>query len=214
MSKVRVNAFSISIDGYGAGAGQSREDPLGRGGEALHDWFVRTRSFQQTYGREDGSTGIDDDLAATSMENLGAWIMGRNMFGPVRGAWPDLEWKGWWGDEPPYRCPIFVLTHHARPPLEMAGGTVFHFVTDGIHDALERARKAAGDRDIRIGGGVSVVRQYLETRLIDEMHLAIAPVLLGRDEVLFEGIDLLDLGYRITKHAAGGLATHVMIGRA
>lgn len=214
MSKVRVNAFSISIDGYGAGAGQSREDPLGRGGEALHDWFVRTRSFQQTYGREDGSTGIDDDLAATSMENLGAWIMGRNMFGPVRGAWPDLEWKGWWGDEPPYRCPIFVLTHHARPPLEMAGGTVFHFVTDGIHDALERARKAAGDRDIRIGGGVSVVRQYLETRLIDEMHLAIAPVLLGRGEVLFEGIDLLDLGYRITKHAAGGLATHVMIGRA
>lgn len=207
MSKVRVNAFSISIDGYGAGAGQSREDPLGRGGEALHDWFVRTRSFQQTYGREDGSTGIDDDLAATSMENLGAWIMGRNMFGPVRGAWPDLEWKGWWGDEPPYRCPIFVLTHHARPPLEMAGGTVFHFVTDGIHDALERARKAAGDRDIRIGGGVSVVRQYLETRLIDEMHLAIAPVLLGRGEVLFEGIDLLDLGYRITKHAAGGDVT-------
>jgi dihydrofolate reductase len=214
MSKVRVNAFSISIDGYGAGAGQSVQDPLGRGGEALHDWFVPTRSFQQTYGKKGGSTGIDDDFAAPSMENLGAWIMGRNMFGPVRGAWPDLEWKGWWGEEPPYHCPVFVLTHHARLPLQMAGGTVFHFVTGGIYEALERAREAAGDRDIRIGGGASVIRQYLEAGLVDEMHLAIAPVLLGRGEALFEGIDLLELGYRVAKHVAGELATHVMIGRA
>lgn len=214
MPKIRVNAFSISVDGYGAGPDQGLEHPLGRGGEALHEWFVPTRSFQRTYGRDDGSTGIDDDFAAPSMENLGAWIMGRNMFGPVRGAWTDFEWKGWWGEEPPYRCPVFVLTHHARPPLEMAGGTVFHFVTGGIHEAIERAREVAGDKDIRIGGGASVIRQYLQARLIDEMHLAIAPILLGTGESLFAGISLPEFGYRVVKHAAGEMATHIMVGRS
>ena len=179
MTKVRVNAFSISIDGFGAGLDQSLENPLGRRGEELHEWFVPTRGFREVYGEEGGTTGVDNDFGARSMDDLGAWIMGRNMFGPVRGDWPDFEWKGWWGEEPPYHCPVFVLTHHERPPLEMAGGTVFHFVTGGIHEALDRAREAAGDRDIRIGGGAETIRQYLQLGLIDELHVAIAPVLLG-----------------------------------
>lgn len=213
MSKVRVNAFSISIDGYGAGPDQALENPLGRGGEALHEWFVPTRGFQRVYGKDEGTTGIDDDFGARSMENLAAWIMGRNMFGPVRGEWPDFEWKGWWGEEPPYHCPVFVLTHHERPPLEMAGGTVFHFVTGGIHEALDRAREAAGDRDIRIGGGAATIREYLRIGAIDEMHVAIAPVLLGSGEPLFEGLDLPALGYAVREHAAGEQATHVIITR-
>ncbi|RHW18571.1 dihydrofolate reductase [Sphingomonas gilva] len=213
MSRVRVNAFSISIDGYAAGPDQSLDHPLGRGGESLHEWFVPTRGFKRAYGEEGGSTGIDDDFGAPSMENLGAWIMGRNMFGPVRGAWPDFEWKGWWGEEPPYHCPVFVLTHHARPPLEMAGGTVFHFVTGGMHEALDRAREAAGDRDIRIGGGAATVRQYLEAGLIDELHLAIAPLLLGRGEALFAGLDLPALGYAVSRHVAGERAIHVILDR-
>ena len=213
MSKVRVNAFSISVDGFGAGADQSRENPLGRGGEALHDWFVPTRGFQRVYGREGGTTGIDDEMGKGSMDNLGAWIMGRNMFGPVRGEWPDLEWKGWWGEEPPYHCPVFVLTHHQRPPQEMAGGTVFHFVTGGVEEALERARKAAGEKDIRIGGGAATVRQYLKARLIDEMHLAVAPVLLGSGENLFDGIDLVELGYRVAGMRNGEAACHMLIAR-
>lgn len=213
MSKVRVAAFSISVDGYGAGPDQSRENPLGRGGEGLHEWFVPTRGFKSVYGREGGSTGIDDDMGKRSMENLGAWIMGRNMFGPVRGEWPDDQWKGWWGDNPPYHCPVFVLTHHERPALEMAGGTVFHFVTDGIHDALERARAAAGDKDIRIGGGAATIRQYLEARLIDEMHVAVAPAILGSGEPLFEGINLAELGYEVSDSKQGEAALHVIIGR-
>ena len=213
MSKVRVNAFSISVDGFGAGPGQSRENPLGEGGEGLHDWFVPTRGFQRVYGREGGTTGIDDEMGQGSMDKLGAWIMGRNMFGPVRGEWPDFGWKGWWGEEPPYHCPVFVLTHHARPPQEMAGGTVFHFVTGGIEEALERAREAAGDKDIRIGGGASTVRQYLTARLIDEMHLAVAPLLLGSGANLFEGIDLAKLGYRVTGMRNGEAACHMMVAR-
>jgi dihydrofolate reductase len=213
MAQVRVNAFSISIDGFGAGPDQSRENPLGHGGEALHEWFVPTRGFRQVYGEEGGTTGVDNDFGARSMDNLGAWIMGRNMFGPVRGDWPDFEWKGWWGEEPPYHCPVFVLTHHERPPLEMAGGTVFHFVTGGIHEALDRAREAAGDKDIRIGGGAATIREYLKIGAIDEMHVAVAPVLLGGGEPLFTGLDLPALGYGVREHRAGEKAMHVIIAR-
>ncbi|WP_447765972.1 dihydrofolate reductase family protein [Sphingopyxis panaciterrae] len=213
MSKVRVAAFSISLDGYGAGPDQTLQDPLGRGGESLHDWLVATRFFQEIYDKTGGTTGVDDDFGAQSFENLGAWIMGRNMFGPVRGDWPDEEWKGWWGDNPPYHVPVFVLTDHPRKSVEMEGGTTFHFVTDGIEAALERAREAAGGRDIRIGGGVSTIRQYLAARLIDELHLAIAPILLGSGESLLEGIDLPALGYRVTGQVASETATHILIGR-
>ena len=214
MSTLRVNAFSVSVDGFGAGPDQSRDRPLGRGGEQLHDWFIPTRTFQRdVQRREGGTTGADNDFAARSFENLGAWIMGRNMFGPVRGAWPDYEWKGWWGRNPPYHVPVFVLTHHPRPPLTMEGGTVFHFVTQGIESALEQARAAAGGKDVRIGGGAATIRQYLQARLIDEMHLAISPILLGRGEPLFEGLDLLALGYRVKKYVSTGAAMHLMVGR-
>lgn len=214
MSKVRVNGFSISADGYGAGVEQSLENPLGKGGEGFHDWMVESRHFKSMYGKEGGgSEGVDNDFTVRSMAGLGAWVMGRNMFGPVRGEWPDHEWKGWWGDTPPYHCPVFVLTHHARPPLEMDGGTVFHFVTEGPEVALERARAAAGDKDIRIGGGVATVRHYLETRAIDEMHVAIAPVLLGQGEALLAGIDLPALGYRVAEQALGERALHLVIAR-
>jgi len=213
MPKVRVSSFAISLDGYGAGPDQDLENPLGRGGESLHEAFVATRTFKRLYGYADGTTGIDDRFAARGMENLGAWILGRNMFGPVRGAWPDESWRGWWGDEPPYRVPVFVLTHHARPSFEMKGGTVFHFVTGGIEEALFRAKEVAGDRDVRIGGGAATIREYLEARLIDEMHVAIAPVLLGRGESLLEGIDLPKLGYRVTEHVPAEGATHVVFTR-
>jgi dihydrofolate reductase len=213
VGKVRVNSFSISLDGYGAGPRQSLEQPLGEGGEAMHEWVVGTRTFKQMYGGGEGSTGIDDDYAARGFQNIGAWILGRNMFGPVRGPWPDDTWRGWWGDEPPYHVPVFVLTHHARDPVAMAGGTTFYFVTDGIEAALARAREAAGALDIRIGGGVSTIRQYLERRLIDELHIAIAPVLLGSGEHLMAGLDLPSLGYERTQHAASELATHVVLTR-
>ncbi|KRC81092.1 dihydrofolate reductase family protein [Sphingomonas sp. Root241] len=213
MSKVRVSAFSISIDGYGAGTDQSVEDPLGRRGEELHGWAFETRTFQTMFGKEGGSTGVDEGYAARSMAGLGAWIMGRNMFGPVRGEWPNHDWKGWWGDNPPYHCPVFVLTHHERPPLEMAGGTVFHFVTDGIESALAQARAAAGARDIRIGGGVATIREYLAARAIDELHIAVSPVLLGKGEALFAGLDLDALGYRVAKQEAGENAVHLTIVR-
>ena len=214
MARLRVNAFSVSVDGFGAGPDQSRDHPLGRGGEGLHDWVISTRTFQQdVQRREGGTTGPDDDFAARSFENLGAWIMGRNMFGPVRGPWPDYEWKGWWGANPPYHVPVFVLTHHPRPPLEMEGGTVFHFVTEGIEAALEQARQVANGKDVRIGGGVSTVRQYLQARLIDEMHLAISPVLLGRGEPLFEGLDLRALGYDVQERVLTEAAMHLVIGR-
>lgn len=215
MSKVRVAGFSVSLDGYGAGPDQDLDHPLGIGGAELHGWLYPTRTFQQdVVGGDDGETGVDDGFAARSFQDVGAWILGRNMFGPIRGPWPDESWKGWWGDEPPYHVPVFVLTHHARPSIEMTGGTTFHFVTGGIHNALERAREAAGDKDVRIGGGPNTIRQYLREGLIDEMHLAIAPVLLGRGEPLFEGLDLRALGYECVEVAPSERAMHVVLRRA
>jgi dihydrofolate reductase len=215
MSKVKVAAFSVSVDGFGAGPDQSLADPMGVGGMALHQWVFPTRTFQKmVMGKEGGASGVDEDYAARGFANLGAWILGRNMFGPVRGPWPDESWKGWWGASPPYHVPVFVLTHHARESLVMEGGTTFHFVTDGIHAALARARKAAAGRDVRVGGGVSTIRQYLEAGLIDEMHLAISPVLLGAGESLLAGIDLAKLGFTCTEHAATQAAMHVVLTRA
>jgi dihydrofolate reductase len=211
MAKVRVGAFSISVDGFGAGPGQSLENPLGIRGKELHQWAFATRTFRIMFGEDGGSTGVDEEYAARSMAGMGAWIMGRNMFGPIRGDWPDGEWKGWWGDEPPYHCPVFVLTHHARAPIEMKGGTVFHFVTGGPDEALALAREAAGDRDIRIGGGVETIRQYLVAGALDEVHLAVSPVVLGQGEALFGGLDLPALGYAVTEHAQGENAAHVVL---
>jgi dihydrofolate reductase len=214
MPKLRVNCFTLSVDGYGAGPNQSRENALGVGGEELHKWYIPTRTCQSTlFGRTGGTTGLDDDYARSSMENLGAWIMGRNMFGPIRGPWLDDEWKGWWGENPPYHVPVFVLTHHARKPIEMDGGTTFHFVTEGIEEALRRAREAAGSKDVRLGGGVEAIRQYLRARLVDEMHLAISPVLLGSGEHLLSGLDLPALGYRVAEDVASEAATHVILTR-
>jgi dihydrofolate reductase len=213
MPKLRVHAFSISLDGYGAGPSQDRANPVGVGGEELHKWFVATRTFQQLFGREGGTAGVDDDFAARGLKNIGAEIMGRNMFGPIRGPWPDDSWKGWWGDNPPYHCPVFVLTHHPRASITMDGGTTFHFVTDGIHAALERAREAAKDKDIRLGGGADAIRQYLTAGLIDEMHLAISPVLLGSGEHLLAGLDLPKLGYHCAEHTPTPGATHVVVKR-
>lgn len=213
MGRVKVASFAISIDGYGAGRDQSLAHPLGVGGESLHRWFVPTRTFQRAHGTGDGTTGVDDDFAARGFSNIGAWILGRNMFGPIRGPWPDLEWKGWWGANPPYHVPVFVLTHHARPPLQMEGNTTFHFVTGGIHEALDRAREAAQDKDVRIGGGSNVIQQYLRAGLVDELHIAISPVVLGGGERLFEGVDLQALGYGCTQFAASDQATHVVLAR-
>ncbi len=211
MSKLRVNSFSVSLDGYGAGPRQSLQEPLGVGGETLHHWVVGTRTFRQLFGNEGGSTGVDDAFAQRGFANVGAWILGRNMFGPVRGAWPDESWRGWWGDEPPYHCDVFVLTHHPRKSLTMQGGTTFHFVTGGIQEALDRARKAAGGKDVRLGGGVATIQQYLRARLIDELHLAFAPVLLGSGEALFAEIDVAQLGYQVMEHVATPAATHVVL---
>jgi dihydrofolate reductase len=213
MARLVARGFSICLDGYGAGPSQSLESPLGVGGEALHDWLVHTRAFKRTHGGQGGDTGIDDDFAARGMAGIGAWILGRNMFGPIRGAWPDESWRGWWGANPPYHTPVFVLTHHRRAPVEMEGGTVFHFVTDGIHAALERARAAAGRQDIRIGGGVATLRQYLQARLVDEMHLAVSPIMLGSGEHLLAGLDLPGLGYRCTECVAGAKAVHYIFAR-
>lgn len=213
MVRVRVAGFSLSLDGFGAGPEQSLQDPLGRRGRELHGWFFGTKTFKAMVGQDGGSEGVDEAFAHRSMDGFGAFILGRNMFGPVRGAWPDDAWKGWWGDDPPYHAAAFVLTHHAREPIVMAGGTIFHFVTDGIHAALDRAREAAGARDVKIGGGVATVRQYLQAGLIDELHFALSPVLLGRGEAMFEGLDLPALGYRVIESTATDLATHVVIGR-
>lgn len=210
MAKVKVAAFSVSLDGYGAGTDQSRQNPLGKRGEELHEWMFPTKMFQSLYGKGDGTEGVDNDFAEKSFENLGAWIMGRNMFGPIRGPWPDEEWKGWWGENPPYHVPVFVLTNHPREPLVMKGGTVFHFVTDGIESALEQAKKAANGKDIRIGGGASTVRQFLTAGHIDELHLAFSPVFLGSGENLFHGIDLVALGYK-SETVQGERATHVLL---
>ena len=213
MSRLIVRSFSISLDGYGAGPNQTKQEPLGVGGEELHDWLVATRTFKRYQKAEGGSTGVDEDFAALGFANFGAWIMGRNMFGPVRGPWPDDSWRGWWGKNPPYHSPVYVLTHHPRASVEMEGGTVFHFVTDGIHAALDLARKAAGSADIRLLGGSSVIRQYLEARLVDEMHLAVSPILLGSGEPLLAGLDLPALGYRCGKGVAGEKGMHYVIER-
>lgn len=214
MARVRVASFSISLDGYGAGPAQSLENPLGVGGPELHQWVFPTRTFQRMlFGKDDGTTGVDDDFAARGFRNVGAWILGRNMFGPVRGPWPDDSWRGWWGDEPPYHVPVFVLTHHPRAPLEMEGNTTFHFVTGGIGEALDRAREAAGGMDVRIGGGPATIRQYLHAGLVDELHIAIAPVLLGQGERLFDQVDMRALGYRCVESVATQNATHVVLQR-
>ena len=215
MSKVVVQCIGVSLDGYSAGPDQSIDNPLGVGGVELMEWFFPTETFIKMHGGEGskgGEKGIDDQFAAESMKN-GAWILGRNMFGPIRGPWQDDSWKGWWGDEPSYHCPTFVLTHYAREPIEMKGGTTFYFITDGIESALEKAKAAAGDKDIRIGGGAATVRQYLQSMLIDRLHLAVRPVLLGRGEPLFAGLDLRELGYKCTESTPGERALHVMIDR-
>jgi dihydrofolate reductase len=212
MTKLRVDSFSISLDGYGAGPNQSFDNPLGVGGESLHDWFVVTRSFHQVAGQDGGETGVDDDFAARGAENLGAFIMGRNMFGPPQGGdWIDDTWKGWWGNDPPYHGPVFVLTHYPRASITMDGGTTYHFVTDGIHAALKRATEAANGKDIRLTGGVATIRQYLQAGLIDQMHLAIAPIMLGSGESLLSGIDTLKLGYVLTEHVQTAKATHIVL---
>jgi dihydrofolate reductase len=214
MTKLRVQSYTISLDGYGAGPDQTQKRPLGIGGEGLHGWMVATRTFQTMIGKEGGTTGTDDAFTVRGFENLGAWIMGRNMFSHSRGPWPQNDpWKGWWGDNPPYHVPVFVLTHHKRPSITMEGGTVFHFVTGGIHEALKLATEAAKGRDIRVGGGASTIRQYLGAGLIDEMHIAISPVLLGSGEPLFAGLDLPKLGYQRTEHVQTEQATHVVIAR-
>jgi dihydrofolate reductase len=211
---LRVSSFSVSLDGYGAGPNQSLEHPLGVGGLELHQWFFPTRTFQRLHTNGDGATGVDDEFAARGFQNIGAWILGRNMFGPIRGPWPDDAWKGWWGANPPYHVPTFVLTHHARPSITMEGGTTFHFVTDGIRAALERATAAANGKDVRVGGGAATVQQYLRAGLVDEMHLAIAPVILGSGELLLAGLNLRAMGYSCREFVPGTNATHVVLARA
>jgi dihydrofolate reductase len=213
MPKVRVHCFAISLDGYGAGPNQDLDNPLGVGGLKLHEWVFLTRTFRQMHGDDGGTTGIDDDFAARGLNNIGAWIIGRNMFGPVRGPWPDNNWKGWWGDNPPYHTPVFVLTNCPRASIAMSGGTTFHFVTDGIHTALRRAAEAASGQDIRLGGGTATIQQYMSAALVDEMHLAISPILLGSGERLFAGIDAPKLGYQCIEHVATPNATHVVIAK-
>ena len=214
MPRVRVLCYFISADGFAAGPEQSLDNPLGKRGMELADWFFPTRTWRAQQGMDGGETGVDDRMAAEGFQGIGAWILGRNMFGPVRGPWPDESWRGWWGEEPPYHVPTFVLTHHARPDLVMQGGTTFHFVTGGAEEALQRARAAAGDRDVRIGGGAATVRQYLRAGQIDDLHLVLRPVLLGRGEPLFAGLDLPALGYRVTERIEGERATHLRIARA
>jgi dihydrofolate reductase len=210
---VRVQSFAVSLDGYGAGPSQSLEHPLGVGGPHLMDWFFPTRVFKAMQGEDGGETGVDNEIAEQGLEGIGAWILGRNMFGPVRGPWPDDSWKGWWGEEPPYHTPVFVLTHHARAPLQMKGGTEFHFVTDGTRSALEQATTAAKGKDVRIGGGVATIRQYLGARLIDVLHLAMRPVLMGGGEPLFHGLDLRTLGYEVEHKIHGERAIHLYLRR-
>jgi dihydrofolate reductase len=211
MTKLRIDSFTISADGYGAGPTQQLETPVGEGGEQLHKWLVATRTFQKMHGGDGGATGADDEFAQRGFENVGAWILGRNMFGPVRGEWPDESWKGWWGDNPPYHCDVFVLTHHPRSAIKMEGGTMFHFVTDGIHAALEHAKHAAKGRDVRLGGGVATIRQYLRARLVDQIHFAISPVILGRGEPVFADLDLPTLGYERVEHVPTAAATHLVL---
>ncbi|NOT23716.1 MAG: dihydrofolate reductase [Nitrospiraceae bacterium] len=211
MSKLRVHTFSISLDGYGAGPHQDQDNPLGVGGLGLHKWLWGTRTIGKLFGDGSGATGVDDDFAARGFSNIGAWILGRNMFGPIRGSWPNEQWKGWWGDNPPYHTPVFILTHHPRPSITMEGDTTFHFVTDGIHECLKRAQAVAHGKDVRLGGGVATIQQYLRAGLIDEMHVVVSPVLLGSGEHLFNGIDLLKQGYQCSEHTSTPNATHILI---
>jgi len=211
VSLLRVQSFAVSADGFGAGSHQDLQNPLGMRGPELFEWFFATRVFRRMHGETDGETGVDNEMAERGFEGIGAWILGRNMFGPVRGPWPDEHWRGWWGEEPPYHVPVFVLTHHARPPLRMQGGTVFHFVTDGIRSALEQAKAAANGKDVRLGGGVSTIRQYLQSGLIDQLHLALRPILLGEGEALWQGLDMRALGYEATEHVTGERALHLFI---
>jgi dihydrofolate reductase len=213
MSRLRVHSFAISIDGYGAGPGQDAENPLGQGGKALHEWIFATRTFQQMFADGSGTTGIDDEFAARGLSNIGAWIIGRYMFGPIRGPWPDDKWKGWWGENPPYHVPVFVLTNHPRDSITMDGGTTFHFVTAGMEAALKLATDASDGQDVRLGGGVKTIRQYLRAKLVDEVHLAISPILLGSGEHLLEGIDLRELGYQCSEYVPSSKATHVLLRR-
>jgi dihydrofolate reductase len=210
-SKLRVSCFAVSIDGFGAGLHQDLQNPLGVRGPELMEWFFATRVWRRMHAQADGETGVDNRMAERGVENIGAWILGRNMFGPVRGPWPDESWRGWWGNDPPYHVPAFVLTHHARPPLEMQGGTTFHFVTGGVHEAFERARLAADGRDIRVGGGAATIREYLQARLLDEIHLAVRPIVLGAGEPLLSGLDLRALGYAADDYVPGERAMHVTI---
>ncbi len=211
MSRLSVHCFGMSLDGFGAGPDQDRNNPLGVGGTNLFQWFFPTRVFQKMHGKGDGTTGIDNDFAERGFDGVGAWILGRNMFGPIRGAWPDYQWKGWWGDIPPYHTQVFVLTHYPRAAIQMDGGTTFHFVTDGIHAALKRAKEAAGGLDVRIGGGPATIRQYLQAGLIDQLHIAVSPVVMGSGESLFAGIDLLKLGYKVIEHVTSPAAMHVVL---
>jgi dihydrofolate reductase len=213
MTRVRVAGFGVSIDGFAAGSEQSLGDPLGKRGPELFQWYFPTRTFREMVGKDGGETGADDNFARRAMAGFGAFILGRNMFGPIRGEWPDDQWKGWWGDNPPYHAPTFVLSHYPRAPIQMQGGTTFHFITDGIDAALKRAREAAGNKDIKIGGGVATVRQYVSAGHVDEIHLAAAPVVLGQGEALFEGLDLAALGYRTVDHVPTARATHVVLAR-
>jgi dihydrofolate reductase len=213
MTKVKVAGFGVSLDGFAAGTAQSLDHPLGLRGEEVFQWFFPTRTFRQMLGKDGGETGVDDGFARRAMEGFGAFILGRNMFGPIRGEWPDDQWKGWWGDNPPYHAPTFVLTHYPRPPIEMLGGTTFHFVSDGIEDALQKAREAAGAKDIKIGGGVETVRQYVQAGHVDEIHLAFAPIALGQGESLFSGLDLRALGYRTIEHVPTDRATHIVLAK-
>ena len=214
MSKVRVQSFGVSIDGFAAGPNQDLQNPLGVRGPELMEWFFHTRAFRAMHGQGEGETGTDNQIAEQGFAGVGAWILGRNMFGPIRGSWPDQNWKGWWGEEPPYHTPVFVLTHHPRPPLPMKGGTEFHFVTDGIHAATQLATAAANGKDIRIGGGVATIQQFLRAKLIDHFHLAISPTILGSGEQLFANIDLIKLGYQVTGHVSTEKATHVTLSKA
>ncbi len=213
MTRVRVASFGVSLDGFGAGPDQGLQNPLGVRGPELMEWFFHTQVWHRHQGQPGGETGVDNRMAERSFEGIGAWILGRNMFGPIRGPWPDDSWKGWWGEEPPYHTPVFVLTHHARAPLSMKGGTVFHFVTDGIESAVRQAREAAGRSDVRIGGGVATIRQYLRARLIDELHLAVRPILMGNGEALWQGLDARALGYECAESITGERATHVILRR-
>jgi dihydrofolate reductase len=214
MSRLLVCCFGVSLDGFGAGPDQDIDHPLGSGGDAIFQWFFHTRTFKAMHGQGgDGDVDIDDRFAQAGFENIGAWILGRNMFGPIRGSWGDESWKGWWGDEPPYHVPVFVLTHHPRADLPMKGGTTFHFVTGGIREALARAKEASNGKDVRVGGGVSIIRQYLEAKLIDELHLAVAPTFMGKGESLLAGLDLPALGYACTQHTASDTAMHIIVSK-